>query len=366
MRGRIYYALKDIKKNILSIIIFMGQLVIFTFFLLIVINELFNVYSYGKNMEKLYDYNLVYFNTYYHPLGTKVTEKVDTTLKEVLDDKKRAYSIIENFPVQDIQNIKTVVALGNFQEIYDINLEKDDFDNQSKIPALLGRNVKNVKVGDEFSLNLLDKKVVIVGELPKNSSYFKRQMEESLNNSILILSSYEGLGLLRYHNVEQIITNITFVDPDIKEINDFINNMEESNLSFTPNYFNDTVSKLYRQNKTNILFFFTFFLFTFAFSILGILSNLITLVDKNLQEFAVHLLYGGTLADLYWRTYIYVASMIFLPLLASLYLLEQTGLKFFSNLTMLIWGGILIGLISLYPLWKLKNKDLVFYLRRDY
>lgn len=366
MKKNLYYALKDVKRNLISIIIFIFLSIIFIFYIYFSVYQLQKNQQFGYYIKKLSDYNFVNFNVYYKDNEmVKPSPEIIQMLTEVLDNKQQGFTVIDDLELPEDPDLNIVIGLGRFGEIFELNANKKSTDTR----VLIGSKMEDLHVGDtiQFGMNQ-GEKLVINDQLPINSSYLNKQFSVSLDNSIVILTTFENFykNYPAYH-IDRIIGNVSLLNPSDDEINKFVEIISEnSNFYVSPYLFNKTAPAIHRETMMNSLFFLLFFLFTIIFISVSIISSLLLLIDDHLQEYAIHRIYGATQIDLFWRTIIFILFIIVFPLFFAFILTRMIAPEQLSPFNIILIGIIVIISLSYFPIRKLKMHDMTFYLRRDY
>ena len=157
MGNKLYYAIKDIWRNLTSIILFIGQLTIAIFFIFLSSTQMLSNQQYKNNIEKLTDFNLTNFNVYYSVENMKVTSEIRQMMIGTLDNSDHAYSSIDTLQIPKYPNLEAVIGLGEFGRIF--GLEQEQIDTSIKdldTRVLIGSNVNVIDVGDTIKIGLTE------------------------------------------------------------------------------------------------------------------------------------------------------------------------------------------------------------------
>ncbi len=118
--------------------------------------------------------------------------------------------------------------------------------------------------------------------------------------------------------------------------------------------------------KDNISFFFIVIIGVFAFISIGLINNLLTLVDNNLTEYSIVLLYGGTIREVYMRMFFYVFLIVAPSFFIAFNLINIVEIVKSIPIIMQFFAIITISIIiSLVPICKLRKQNMLYFLRRD-
>lgn len=227
--------------------------------------------------------------------------------------QNKASSFIETFRIKEHNGISVIVGVGMFGHIY-------GYDYNDKIKVLIGSKVSELNVGDSFEIGDLNKiNLTISGRLFEGASFFRKSILSNLDNSILILMPYSDFinifgnadhsisssrKMILISNLNLINSNQYEVDAVSKEIN------SSSEIRVVPINYNNYIMEQLNKLKDNISFFVIVIIGFFAFMSIGIINNLLTLVDNNLTEYSIGLLYGGTINEVYMRIFFYVLFIV--------------------------------------------------------
>ena len=289
MMLQIRLALKDIIKNLSSIIFFIIQITIFTIFAIIVLDGLNSSINYNKSYEKINNYNITGFKPYYSNEDSyKLSDELIsyTTIEKKFAENK-ALSFIDIIRIKKYSDIKVIIGIGMFRDVYDFKSNED-------ISVLIGSDVKGIKPGDSFELGDKETVKLTISEYMKpNSYFFQNNYLSSLDRSILILMSFSDFSDIFFnsnHNYREVShrkmilnTNLKLIDPTFDELEGVIDEINYSNeIVVIPIDYNDYILDRSIENKENITFFIIVIIGAFIFLSIGIVNNLLSLVDNNL------------------------------------------------------------------------------------
>lgn len=370
---QIRLALKDIIKNLPSIIFFVTQIIIFTIFATIVLDGLNSSINYNKSYEKINKYNIIGFKPYYlNKDSYKFNyELISYTAIEKKFAENKALSFIDIIRIKKYSDTKVIIGLGMFRQVY-------GFDNRKDINVLIGSEIKDIMVGESFELG--DKetvKLTISGYMKPNTSFFRNSYLSSLDNSILILMSYSDFSklflnenynsMLVSHRKMIMNTNLKLIDPSFYEIEAVIEEINYSNeIAVIPIDYNDYISKVNIQIKENTSFFIIVIIGAFIFISIGVINNLLNLVDNNFTEYSINIMYGGNIFEVYQRMLFYICMIVFPSfLIAFNFLLLVDITKSIPIVLQLLISSITSIIISIVPFWKFKKENMLYFLRRN-
>lgn len=360
---------KDIRRNIYHIILIYIQVFISCFLILMSSKQISDNLNLKNYIDHIKSKEIVTFKSYYNTSSIieEVPEEVELELMNIFDKQKLAYSYSLSGFLNEYPNTLVYIFTGDFYEVFDLNLP--NYDNQ--MIAFIGYDLLEPSVGDSLTFGYENfESVLVQGVLEKDSSFFHRNFRIPLDNSIVIVAPYEKLHPLFGNFInEELIQNTNFIKPSDSTIELYVNKINKSNIiSVIPYYAEELYKNQYRIEINNGLFFLLFFLIAFLFNILGMITNLINTVNKNMIEYTVHLIYGATIINIIERITMYLLFIIIPPILSVFILCNQLGYLKYNGLTiaLLVVFIIIVLLLALYyPYVKLKNKDIYINLRRD-
>lgn len=371
MKNAFLLALKDIKKNLIFILILYLQIIISIVVIAMSLFELPQILSLRNHISILEQNNVVTFKSYYKASQriADMPQSVRNILVDEFDNKKIAFSTTEAYSFDQYPDKPVLIAVGNFSKLYPIGVKVPVSEPQ----AYIGSNIKDIPIGDalKFGGNTTVS-VKVVGRLLPNSSYCYRTFEKSLNDSIVIVTPYQVLPkLFGTFFDEELIQNANFINPSKEEITKYVQTINTSKIINVLPY---SASKLYGENyKTelfNQFFFLIFFVIAFVFNLIGVIANLMNTINKNLKAFAVHYMYGSTRENILERIVFYILLVLMPPIFIAFCFLDFARL--FKNLGInvpqlyfVFFVFVSAAIVSIYPIKKLHTTDLPSLIRRD-
>ena len=367
MINQFKFALKDLNNNISLVIMFMLQLFISLLFILLLSNMLIQEFEANKKFSNLYSesfYSLQSYQT--NPIPIALTNDLDEVLSNTLNGDMKSYTVFNTVINVDDKEINIVIGLGGFGKIFNLYPKEN---NNSDLTVLLGSNVKNLNVGDNINIGTFSSKPITINDnLLKNSCYFDNTGIYNLDNSIVILSSWDVWKKVNtFDYMENILSNIKFIDVDKEYVFDFAQNISiiNKNYDFTPidnNYI--TEKKATTKGQTVFLVFFINIVIMIC---IGLFSNLMQLVDNNLREYSINRLYGSTISYIYLRLVIYISTILIIPFAIMIFIFKEYPLEMLKYIPLLFLILIIFITLSIitYPIIKLKGHSIPSFLRRD-
>lgn len=371
MKNIFYLTFKDIRKNIGFIFILYLQITVSVVVIAMSLAQLPQCVDLKNHLNLLESKKAVSFESFFNDSDVKpaMPESVKLKLSEVYDVKKQAFSTTNGYNIDEYPDKSVLIAVGNFTELYPLG----GIRNQGETSVLIGSNVKGINIGDSFTFGGDIKETVkVTGRLKKDSFYYHTTFKEPLDNSVVILTSYKNLGkLFGSFFDEELIQNTVFADPGKGDLNEFVGSINKSKII---NIIPHTAAALYYENyKSQILssiFFFAFFIIALIFNLIGVVSNIMNIVERNLKAYAVHYIYGATVNEIAARIIVYIIFILLPPLAVSFSFVNMTGTFSYYGvrepwLYLLLLLAVLTGTVSVYPLKKLRATDLTTLIRRD-
>jgi hypothetical protein len=359
-------AMKDVKKNLTNIIFFVFQLTFCIIFFVVVMSGIVDQFFYQKTYDKIMNSKITGFNIYYsdnNDFGDDLNQNDETAIRDMFEDN-RAYSFVDSIRIEKFKDVPIIIGIGAFGMVY-------DYYPSSEITAFKGSNLKNIEVGENFIIG--NANAVIKEELPFGASFFRKGYLNKLNNCILVIMPYSKFETvftgdnMNFYNM-LIRSNLNLINASDSEVDDItkaINNTKQNKV--IPISYNDFLTEQYNEKKNNIYFFTIIIISAFIFISYGIFKNLLNLVDKNLTEYTVNILFGATIKDIFIRNFIYVMIIIGPSILISFFFINAVGIIGKINISLQIVVIILISiLVSFVPHCRISRNYLLNNLRRDY
>lgn len=365
------FAARDISKNAKMALAFAWFLLISGYFFMLVLTTLLSNFEYINKVLDFRNENITFFKTYYPAKGAStISQDAQNLLAQELNSGC-AYSFCPNPGLSRQLEADVIFCFGAFTQMFGLAGEEA---NNTRVPfgILIGQGVSGLDLGRLISLkgdNGSTFNAEIIGYLPPNAAYFAAQgsCTEKLDNSILIQADFHDWSHIFWFD-SQVLANLCFVGAPVSHINSFVEQIGQcSSLKIVPaDLYSYVIEKNKHQFEDGFLFL-LFFLNTLVLVGVGMVANLLLLIERNFREYAVHRLYGATLSDLYLRTIFYV-SIIVIPVFTLLgfaisMLFPAMAKKVLCEV--LFIGILLIGLAVVYPLRKIKKQSIAFHLRRD-
>lgn len=377
--------LKDIRKNKWKIAIFVFQMLVFLFLLMLALAQ-FPIISQGikainiiKISNLIRQQEIMSFKDYMNKWSEIYIDKDMYYFFEDLFDKgDNAYSVMESaepigfsdrFP--DVDGV--VFAVGKFDEVFGFDKYKPE---PKETYVFVGADVKTIDVGDQIELGMYNKQTYTVdARLKKGEAYLNKTHYRSLDNKVLVLTSFRNTTTLyQYVSLRELIPNIHLINPDIQQIDQVIqmaNRTKKFALVPWEVSLRDVIKATFQESFLWVMLFACFVVSMCIFMICGFISSIYMLIDHNFVEYAVHQIYGATPQMLYLRIILFV---IFIVLLPAAIFYNMPGMKDFMKVSpelkwvwwfMAIFLLIMVVLVSVLAILRLSKKDLTEFLRRD-
>jgi len=367
-------AFKDIRKNKWKILLFIFQMTIFLFFTIIILEQSVQLSHYSKMLKIIKNNNIIFFKDYLNNWEPPFIDKeIYYFFENFFDRSGNAYSVMENAGTvefsQEHPDAKIVIGVGNFDKIFGIDKYKD---TEKPSYVFIGSDVKSLEIGDEIKLGIFNRQTYKVdGRLEKGEGYVNKGRYRSLDDKVLVLtSSREVATLYQVGGFLELIQNIHITKSEEGEIDKIVEMANKTKkITLIPEKLNlrNIVEKGYNEDFINFIFFSSFLISMGIFIIVGLVSFLYIMIDRNFTEYVVHQIYGATKKDLYLRITIFVVLVVILPLamflaIPNILLLPSTKWVWWFVFTFYF---ITILFVSILSVGRLNKKDLTAFFRRD-
>jgi hypothetical protein len=359
MKTQIWFSVRDVLKKPGTFIAFTLQLLVSLIFISLIFVYFTHSGSNFREIKRHSDLNLIYFQEVSEG-GHQLRPEINENLRRYLNAREDKYYSLVTLYSDEFTDFEVLVGLGAFTKALnkDIRLKADkDFN------VFIGNKVKDYKVGDSISFGKLERKsLTITSRLPANTSYLFRGTSQSLDNSVLILSELDSM----YHyyggfEETNIVLGTHLLAPDNAVLLDFVFIAAENDITLNAVTMNSYSNQIERNHAVSAMFF---YLIASTFTLVGIVVNVLQLIEINKYEYAIHLLYGARIQHLNVRTAFYVFWIVSLPLCIFWCFLVWIGFPLPSPL-LILSITILTFLLAWVPLLNLKHRDLFSYLRSD-
>lgn len=367
MRQQFRFLGNDLRKNAGMVVWFIAEITVTFLYLAVLSSTLLSTQEYLNFLE--HSPVISFHNCTGSGLPLSVTPNLDKTLTRLLAKNSNAYSVIPNLHPEGDDTTNIVVGLGKFEDLFGLH-SKSSAAGHEKAEVLLGANVCRYRENDEITLGTFALRPLrVTGELPRGSAYadIPSGTMRSLDSSIVILTTWDNWK--NYNTTDytmQILQNMVLVGSPPEEATDFAQcvSRETQRMDLVPVGAAEDLAK--RENYTQQGYLFLLFFISIAVMLgMGLTANLMRLVESNLPQYAVHRLYGATLANLYLRTTLYCCVIVLLPALAARLILGQDFSAFLSPWILPSVSVLLAVAASVYPVTRLKHWDMTEFLRGD-
>lgn len=319
-KKNIKYALNNIRSNLFASLFRMIQILVAFIVIGMMIIEGTGAIKALSMLNKLTKNNDVYvlkdesYGSYY---TEKYSKEADRLVDMILE---KNVSIVFNGLSINVPGYGMLDCIGvssDFFDMYDVEIEgcsKKDIEEQFKFkkitekereegvfPVIAGYNLKkNYSIGDIVESSYM--KCKIIGFASKKGSYILPMRGKDVyyvDDAIIypfFLSTDDGYDMLHFFNA-CIFNGIPRYE--MEELLKYNNDNKLYNLSIIS--YKEQIEYI-KKNICNSIVFYAFFGITlFAFSIIGMTGTMIVRVIDNLYEYAVNLMCGATMEDIYDR-----------------------------------------------------------------
>lgn len=339
-----------------------------------------------EKKEKLYTNEKLYF--FYKELQKKyklieTEEYVFQYNDEIINDKlSDIRTIIEGEECEGHENHEDQTvhigynALMVNEQFYDeinIKFKNSDYIDEEYVPVILGSKYKDkINIGETISIRLNEKNINIkvVDYLPSNKQFIKYGGIINLDNYIILpLDNIEVIKedrnkLINRINNTLIISENPNVDKLLAEVNEIalangLGEFEFIDYRYNLQVFQESLKDyLYTMGVLSLL--------CLIFSVVSIISITVSKISINIKEYGVHLISGASMNDI--KSYILAEISIFV-LVASFFAIYFSGFNINMTLDLVlkvfVFDILIIGIISIIPIYKINKINISELLRRN-
>lgn len=310
-------------------------------------------------MQGLNDYNIVYYQSYDYGIYSPGLHEL---ISDLLDEKK-AYTVLSNMSSQNDSPYNIVIVLGAFNEIFELDdLYPNSYDDTI---CLVGSDVK-LNIGDKITVDLDNSSLVeVMARIPSNSYYIAGNSVRSFNDKIIISTDLKTSKKLFY--TFDFVQSTYLVNPSSELLNQYQMALEDAGMQSSPRsltqYADSTSGRQYVEYG---LLSATLFFLVLVFLMITILINTLQIVDSNMREYSIHILYGATFGDVFLRTFFFVAAITMPPILIYYNFLDTILIGKKLPLAVLVLFMMIIStFICLFALRKFNQYDISDFSERD-
>lgn len=378
-------ALKDMRKNVGSVILFAFQMLVALILLSLLIGEWPWFLSTGKGFFKAITtkQNIVYMNAYMNNWEYIYADRdIYNFFKKIFDERGDAYAIISindvDFEVdyhlrdEDPDIRCTTFIVGNY-DLQSIKIQEGNiYTGRSNI--FIGSKVKSLQVGDSVFLGYeKNGPYEVNGRLKKGEGYLDQRWFRPLDECMLVLMTYEEwVRLNKLYAVDAALQSIHLIDPDPELIDQVVDTAAKTK-KYTLLPEKRTVKKvlegLFERSLRNILSIsiYTISIIIFVFS--AFFAMLLLIIDRNYAEYVIHHIYGATRRQMFMRIFFFVSMILLMPFLVFLLTFSSIAVMAVGStsihwiyLTFLLLTAVLSSYLAIL---RLRKKDMMSLVRRD-
>lgn len=369
MFKQLRFAAKDIRRNIVTVVLFICELIFAVYFVMLSVGQLVMNFQQLRLMRKLQDYDITSFRIYYAGESMRIDADGRRLLNDILNGATQAYSFIST-QYESLPGVDVVIGFGRFGEIFDL---AGQIESNAGFKVLVGSNVRGLRIGDEIRIGDMKRLALSVdGRLPEHSSFLSHYYNAgiiSLDDCVVILTTLEQWSenclFIHYDNI---LGNTCMLNPTSADVDAFIQVVaNSSDYSVLPCGFNDQLAKLYDYTCQAYGTMFAFFIAAIVFISIGIVAASLSMIEKNLREYGIHQLYGATPLDLCVRTILYIAVIIVMAFTFSVAYMNESLMPVTCDIlyAILAMACSMIFFVSIYPVRVLKSSDAASILRKE-
>ncbi len=360
MRYQLFFSFRDIlKKKYIIILLIIEMLFTLLFFSFTSIQVLIGS-NQIKMCNQLRDKNIIYFK--FNGKEANYTKEIhDSLIKKWANNE--AYSIINFYSLEDYAEYNVIITLGAFDEVFGLN-KLYNKENDETI-CYLGSNVKGLEIDKTVNFGQLGNGYAkIVSRIPKRMNYMIGERVEAFDNTIVISTNIEYFKELFYPL--GIIDNTTFINPSDDFLKSYVRALENASGHYEPSSLNQYAKSIKKFLIDDGLSASILFFFVLIFVFINIVIIILQIIDSNMREYSIHLLYGATFKDIFIRTF-FTISVIIAPtifIFNNFFSALLIGKKLSIPAIILIYIVSTL-LLSIVSLWKIKNLELEDYFERN-
>ena len=385
--NQIRYSIIDIKNNKRMYIVFYIQMIFIILLIYNIFNQIIDSNKYLKNTKHLVESNA------YIPSDKTSTEQLDYMMNEdknIIPKLKELYSYIMSnknieiyssyyYYLQEFINGEQVrfhYINQNFNNIISLktikgrNFEDYDFiDSKSYIPILIGYNLKDSydvgKIYDMFdSVTGYPIKCKVIGILEYNSSFISINygVQDYLNNSIISPIKAKDISEMNdFSELDLSINNSIIITDNIENLRDIEKKSQNLNL-FSINYIplKDIVEQNLVLSKNKIYYTLFICIIILIFSLIGIITSLLSLINRHIHDFSIHILCGARIRNIIFRISMEILLVETLALIPLLFFSTPNLATLFTILLIFI----IDILILIFPIIKLYDSKIISMIKR--
>ena len=358
MLQQFLFSIRDIRKKKLVILLFVFEIVFVLIYFTITGGQAIYTRNMLKVMQGLNDYNIVYYQSYDNDMySTGLHEFISDLL-----DENKAYTVLSGMGSQNDSPYNIVIVLGAFNEIFKLD---DLYPNSyNDTVCLIGSDVK-LNIGDKITVDLDNSSLVeVMARIPSNSYYVAGNSVRSFDDKIIISKDLETSKNLFY--TFDFIQSTYLVNPSSELLNQYQMALEDAGMQASPRslaqYADSTSGRQYAEYG---LLSATLFFLVLVFVMITILINTLQIVDSNMREYSIHILYGANFGDVFLRTFFFVTAITIPPIIIYYSFLDMILIGKKLPLAVLVLFMVSISiLICLFALRKLNKHDISDYSER--
>ncbi|VYU69726.1 hypothetical protein [Clostridium tertium] len=360
MKHQFLFSLKDINMKKYIIILLIIEMIFTILFFSFTSTQAFIGINQESEINKLKDINIFNFNlidkegTYTEAIHSKIMDKLN---------KNEAYTIIDMYSLESYPDYKLIITLGAFDKVFRLDKFYDKRENETI--AYIGNGVKGISVNDILPFgDIGDGSAKVVSHIPKNMNYILDERVESFENTILISTNLDYFKTLYYPIA--MISSTSFINQSNEFLQEYNKNLYEAGGNYLPsslNQYSKTIKDyLIIDGLSAAVLFFVVLIFVFITTIIIILQ----VIDSNMKEYSIHLLYGARFKEIFIRNFITISAII-LPviLIFNKFFSEGTLEKKLTIIEVFIVYFIITLILNFISLWKIRKLELEDYFERN-
>lgn len=358
---------KDLRKNAGMAIWFAVEIFLTLLYLTMLTGSLCSLQNYLHFLERTPVTSFHCRQSSGRPLS--VSPSLDKELSHLLGAHSSVYSVASGLHPENDDSTNVIVALGCFQNTFGLHPE-NSAGGSGHTQVLLGNKIQKYHENDTISLGTFALQPLrVTGKLPRGSFYsdVSASTLRSLDDSIVILTTWDEWK--SYNTTDytmQLLQNMVFTGSSQKNAPAFAQMVSHETerldlLAVSP----AETQAAYHNYAQQQLLFLLFFAGIAILLIIGLVTSLLSLIESNLREYAVHRVYGATFMDICLRTVLYCCMIVLIPSLAVLLVLRSFSFPFLFPWIVPVFSLLILFAVCAYPVHRLHHQDISEFLRSD-
>lgn len=359
MKNSAKLMIKDLWKNKHLIILLNFKLFFAILFFVFTSTQVLMGINQVRALNTYRDKNIVHFQI--ENTQGKYSADIHQAIEKKLNNSE-AYSSIDFHTIDEDKNQKLIVVLGAFDETFGLDSLYERSANETL--AFIGSGVNTMSIGDTIQYGVIEKQSTeIVARLPSNMKYLSGTGLLSLDNAVVLSTDLETYRKAFFPN--GLIAGTSFINPSPVFIKTYARDLNHANHIYRPIFINEHSPKIYEYFIQDGLSASMLFLLVFIFVMISVYLNVKLWIFHRMKEYAIHLLYGARIQDIFFRTFIMVSSVTLPSVIVFSHIhAEVLFSREVSSFLIACIYFVITFTITYLPIKKLKEVDLSEFLER--